>query len=148
MDLVEKTIPNVNINDKNFLNLIIKLYNIISENFDESEYKYKLSKIENINYSLLIENAKLKNNNLENRIQFLPNEVYLKLIEYLDFKTLLECRIVCKYWHDLFSLKTHKYILLKNEDYENDNMHYFLKTWKIFIKKNIPYKIIKVLRFL
>lgn len=135
--LIKKNVNNIS-NDQLY-GLTDDIHEIISKKI--FEYKYKNSRLEKINYELLLENIKLKNKEIPNKIQFLPNEVFESIMNYLDLGTILECRLLCKYWHDKVSYISHRYIKIKNKEYSKyniDDINDFLKIWKKFVNKKIP----------
>lgn len=111
-----------------------------------NEYKYKISNLEKINYDMLIENTKLKHNKVSYKIELLPNEVFNEILKFLDFDTLLECRLISKHWNYKVSHISHRYIKVKNNEYNPsiiDDIEDFLCIWKNFLSKKIPCEEIK-----
>lgn len=100
------------------------------------KYRYEKEILEKSNNILKIENLKLKNDEIYNKINFLPNEIFLKIIKYLDFKTMLKSRLICKYWHDNISSISHKYLIIKERE---DNL-FLIKSFEEFCNKRIPFK--------
>lgn len=126
---IKKEFPD-NIN--NIENILGKINDIILQNINE--YKYKNFNLEKRNYELHLENLKLKfNNTIYNKLNTLPSELFHKILTFIDFKTLLECRMVSKNWYDKVSLISHVCVNLKN------NKDYLI-YWKKFCEKKIPSK--------
>lgn len=131
---------------ENILNIIEcknNVFNIENDQIMEKtfEYKYKISILEKTIYELKIENTKLKNKNNKNKTDLLPNEVITIIMSYLDLKSILECRLTCKYWNNNISHISHKYIKILNKNYKNRSNEYtFLENWKKFMMKKIPFK--------
>lgn len=133
---------------ENILNFIDNKNNSFNKAYDDIlekniDYQNKISILENTIYELKIENIKLKNKdnmNSINKINLLPNEIITKIMHYLDFKSILECRLTCKYWCNNISCISHKYIKILNKEYKRGNSNTFLEYWQNFIKKKISFK--------
>lgn len=132
------------ISNEELHNLSNMIYSILSTEINE--YKYKISNLEKINYYMLIENTKLKHNKVSYKIELLPNEVFNEILNFLDFDTLLECRLISKHWNYKVSHISHRYIKVKNNEYDSsiiDDIEDFLCIWKNFLSKKIPCEEIK-----
>lgn len=108
------------------------------------KYRYENEILSKNNNILKIENLKLKNDGINNKINFLPNEIFLKIINYLDFKSMLTGRLICKYWQDNISSISHKYLNIKEKD---EDKFIFQKLFSNFCKKRIPFKDIIIYDF-
>lgn len=130
LENIKKELPSNLDNIENILDIIS---DTILKNVNE--YKYKNISLEKRNYELSLENEKFKYNKIYNKLNNLPSEIFNNILSFIDFKTLLECRMVNQIWYSKVSLLSHSFINLKIE--QNDIIY-----WKNFCKKKIPSKII------
>lgn len=132
LEYIKKEIPSNLDNIENILDII---NDTILKNVNE--YKYKNLNLEKINYELYLEISKIKYNKIYNKLNNLPSELFHNILSFIDFNSLLECRLVNKNWYNKISLLSHLYINLKLK--ENKDI---LIYWKNFCRKKIPSKTI------
>lgn len=130
LEHIKKELPSNLDNIENILDII---NDTILKNVNE--YKYKNFNFEKRNYELSLENEKIKYSKIYNKINNLPSELFHNILSFIDFYTLLECRLVNKNWNIKISLLSHSYINLKLE--KNDMIF-----WKKFCEKKMPSKTI------
>lgn len=129
------------ISNEELNNLSNIIYSILFKQINE--YKYKISNLEKINYDMLIENTKLKHNKVSYKIELLPYEVFNEILNFLDFDTLLECRLISKHWNYKVSHITHRYIKVENNKFNTgiiDDIENFYVYGKIFYQKKYHVK--------
>lgn len=131
LENIKKELPS---NLDNIENILYIINDTISKNVNE--YKYKNNTLEKINYELSLENYKIRYDKIYNKLNNLPSELFNNILLFIDFNTLLECRLVSKNWNSKATLLSHSYINLKLKD-END-----MNCLTLFCQKNIPSKII------